>query len=226
MNNGYHKLRDELEHTELDSIVPGFDRNAAWRELSPRLKKDKSIHWLRYAAALVVLLIIGFIVKMQMGTENSTGTDITVVEQAPKQVAAPAVTKPAPTTQPPPTPHNTIARHKKKAHKKVTRPLQPVDNNPDEIQEHIAQETPAPTEHVAMTDTVEEPVLATQAKPLIKRRKAIHLLDIDNENRQAAMQNRNELQGIPHRIAQWMPGMRQPLNDGNEHNLSSLFKAN
>ncbi|MCD6064914.1 MAG: hypothetical protein K0R82_2825, partial [Flavipsychrobacter sp.] len=88
----------------------------------------------------------------------------------------------------------------------------------------IANNPQQKAETVQEPGNVEQPVI-TQTKPIIKRPKAVHLLDIDNENRQAVIQNPRELQGgLPQRIVNLIPG-RPYSNTENDRKPTSLFKT-
>ncbi|WP_276134687.1 hypothetical protein [Polluticoccus soli] len=225
MSNDYKRLKEELDGTDLDSILPGFDREASWKELSPRLKKtqNKTFAW-RYAAALVAIIIVALMVRIQMNKPN-------VNEQVAKTV--PVATMPAAVdthtaatqtkVEPIPEPITVVAAKKATTHKTapVQKMVQP-DSQPLPVEEHIANTQPDPVQP-EVTDNVEQTVATV--KPVIKRPKAIHLLDIDNENRQAVIQNRKELQGLSQRIVNLIPG-RQYSNTDNDRKPSSLFRAN
>jgi hypothetical protein len=225
MSNEYKRLKEELEGADLDSLLPGFDREASWKELSPRFQKaQKKTYWLGYAATLALIIVIAWTVRMQLNKQDKTQNVATV---APTQPAAgdtaPAITQPAPIVTT--TPEKNIAlQHPAKPKRK---PAVKTIKQPEKIQLAeglIANNPQQKAETVQEPGNVEQPVI-TQTKPIIKRPKAVHLLDIDNENRQAVIQNPRELQGgLPQRIVNLIPG-RPYSNTENDRKPTSLFKT-
>lgn len=223
MDNEYNKLRNELENADIDSILPGFDQQAAWQELSPRLKKNKSVYWLRYAAALAIILIVAFVVRMQMDSEIPTKDNVTSTIQTQLPETTLPVTK-SPGIPQPVTSGTTLAMRRQKTQKEGITVVQPYINTP-EVTGEIAKENKTIVEDLVTADTITASVVATQVKPVIKRPKAVHLLDIDNENRQAVIQNRNELQTLPLYFAFLIPA-NQYAGSESDRKPSSLFKSN
>lgn len=223
MGNEYKRLNEELEGADLDSLLPGFDREASWNELSPRLKKvqKKRTYWLGYAAALAVILVVAWTIRMQLNktevTENVA--KVTPAQPAPETEAVtgkPAVVAPvSPKENIAPQP--AIARKTKPQTTKRIEEAKPTE-------ELIANNPQQPAETTEEPKQIVEPVI-TQTPPVIKRPKAVHLLDIDNENRAAAIQNHRELQGLPQRIVNLIPG-RPYSNIESDRKPSSLFSTN
>lgn len=226
MSNEYKRLKEELDSVDLDNILPGFDREASWKELSPRLKKtqNRTFAW-RYAAALVAIIIAAVLVRMQM---NKPNVEEQVVTTAPAVTTTPAIVDTKVTETQPRVEPLTEAEPPLVARKSFTRKSAPAhqtahpQSQPLPVEEHIANTQPEPVQP-EMTENIEQPVAT--AKPAFKRPKAIHLLDIDNENRQAVIQDRNELQSVTQRIVNLIPG-RQFSNIDNERKPASLIKVN
>jgi hypothetical protein len=155
---------------------------------------------------------------MQMNTEAPIENNIVSTKQTPatKTTVTPELI----------TPNTTKTVQKQKTQKERRTTIQePVNNNIPEITEEIIQENKVAVENIVAADTMKEPVVATQVKPIIKRPKAVHLLDIDNENRQAAIHNRNELQSVPQRFVFLIPS-HQYGGGESDRKPSSLLKIN
>lgn len=226
MDNEYNKLRKQMDDADIESILPGFNKETAWQELSPRLKKGRNTYWLRYAAAVVVVLTIALLVKIQMDKAEPTETSISVIKPVPAPAIVPPISLPAALPE-------TTSPEKKPATVKLVLPegritpaKQATGSDPIALTQEIVREETAMADNIAKPDTAGTPVVASKVKPVIKRPRAVHLLDIDNENRQAAIQNRNELQTLPQRFVFLIPIGNQHNGNESDRKPSSLFKSN
>lgn len=221
MANGFDKWKAQLDDSSLDEVLPGFDTNAAWKELSPRLKKKEKnpFRLWAYAATLVGIFFGGLLLKTGLEKDSVTNNIVTV--SIPAATTAPAIPqttiitktdtiiKTVVVSNPPKPQRGNVAKEK-------------VNNEPVIVKQEPAQTNIEPfTKHENKTEQV-------IAKATPKRRiKAVHLLDINEEDRQIVIQDGGKSQSLQERIGYYLssPGRITDVgNDKSPSGLKSLFK--
>lgn len=223
MENDFKKLRDKIDDAFTDDIIPGFDKEAAWNELSPRIKKKRaiSVKWWAYAAAIIAIMI---------GLGGWLAT-IQTTDDAPLQVT----TKPAPVIKedvmPAPVHKEPVASPEAVVLNKAGTPIRKKTPAKQPTVENVIAGEEVKDEAVIVKDTL--PVVIAKEAPeeeiipssLPKRRiRALHLLDIDNEDREIVINEAGELQTIQQRISFFAIPRQASENDMPAPGLKSLFK--
>jgi hypothetical protein len=207
MENDFEQLwNDKLEGAPLKDLVPGFDREAEWNKLSEKLRPSRKrpvwLVWSHAAAIILGILITWFLMKESGGNKQEPNLQV---------VNAPAPVKPEDSTLGLPLPYPAQKPDIKNATALQNPAMQNI-NNPKNIivgktqkikktQQDILKEaqhnTPDNNEVAKQNNTKEiNPAPLpdsndnkTQHPPhpiaIVKktRQQAIHLLDIDNEDR-------------------------------------------
>lgn len=184
MAEDFEKLMSEkMEGASLKEVMPEFDKEAVWNELDNRLAAPAGRKvlplWWTHAAAVAAGILLGVVLIRSLYGDGGSGVEENTVTTVIKQDAAPAVVVKRDTVfipvQPAMVPVKEVIVRKKQA--------MPHEQLP--VQEHVAVETSKePTQPPATEKAIEQQPVAT-VKP--KKIKAVHLLDIDNENRQTAL---------------------------------------
>lgn len=185
-------LNDKLDDASLNEIMPEFDKDAEWDNLSERLPGKKRrilplVGW-THAAALVAGLLIGGLFFLSRDGEQ------VIVENEPtaEKQNIPDVNINAPV--------DTVYITKTEVVKKSTQNIKPVirasnrSYPPMKTQPEII--TPAPEEQKPVivqykdtTVTASQPVAIAQTQKTKEKITVVHILDIDNEDRQSALNN-------------------------------------
>ena len=226
MASDFEKMMNEkMDNASLKDVLPDFDKAATWSELENRLPEKKSkplFAWWTHAAAVVAgILLGGFALQTIFNHDTNTEPIIQVAQE--KQTTVPAevivktdtvfITKEVMPAEP-------IA---KPVHKAVTPQPQPKEViAKEETKKPVKTEKALPVVEDIIAPKQEEVV--AQAKP--KKVKPIHLLDIDNEDRQDALYNNDpedwKRSGFTMRIS----SKRLPNNNNQREPslLNGLFK--
>lgn len=191
MEREFEKLERNLDNADINDIMPSFDKQREWNDLQERLdqsnKKMILPLWFRYAAAVLVAVLLGGVVANKWMTNKEE-----IVAQE-NQIPTPktiTINKP----QEPP-----IANEKKTTPLKEVVTAQKVDSkkNLPAVEKHeqptVRKEAIAKAQKpiVAPQPKVEAPIeyekeiVTTVPSPL--KKKVIHLLDIDNEDREVVL---------------------------------------
>lgn len=209
------RLKEKMDSASLQDIMPGFDKEATWAEIDERMSERKKRVlplWFNYAAAVAVgLLLGGGLVKMWW-------KDTVVVTQL-----AQVIVKKTPTTIQP------VDTMTNKVDVQIAVPQSvPVHTNTNNIaktkpQTKPAVDTQAPSLHTPKTDDipttptpdVQQDVVAQTTTQPIKKRKTVHLLDIENEDRQTALNDVSAQSATRVRMVMQVP--LQPVESGGNH---------
>ncbi|MEZ5017862.1 MAG: hypothetical protein R2800_12465 [Flavipsychrobacter sp.] len=194
MKREFEKLGKRLDSADLNDIMPSFDKQAEWSDLQERLqaadKKRVIPIWFRYAAAVVAGLLLGGVSVNQWLSNGGVTAPIAVEQTAPTTQPTIIINQPSVPS------YNTIenAQTVEEAVATVERKEKPI------VKEHQVKEAPkeiiattkneekikpAPTTIAPKQIEQQEEVVAEIKSPL--KRKAVHLLDIDNEDRQIVL---------------------------------------
>lgn len=210
------RLKEKMDKASLQDIMPGFDKEATWAEIDERMSERKKRVlplWFNYAAAVAVgLLLGGGLVKMWWKD--------TVVVTQPAQV----IVKKVPTTIQP------VDTMTNKVDVQITAPQSvPIHTNTNNIAKTRSQTKPtedsqAPALHLhtpktndiiaTVTPDVQQDVIAQTTQP-IKKKKTVHLLDIENEDRQLALNDLSTSPATRVRIVMQVP--LQSVESGSDH---------
>lgn len=228
MSSDFERMMNEkMDNASVKDVLPGFDKDAAWAELEPRIAQKKQkplLAWWTHAAAIVAGIIIGgFTLQLLLNTNNEGAVPAEVVQVQEQQYVAPVVV-PADTVYivkevEVPAKNNVQPAPQLKSQPKYTQP------KPAVATEAIAQQpaeqaielTPAPVEKKQQQP---EQAIA-QAKP--KKVKPIHLLDIDNEDRTDALYHNDPTASQRSGFALHISTKRLP--DNNTQQQSSLLNG-
>lgn len=170
------QMRDKMEQGKLDDIMPDFDKDMAWEDLSARLpepkKKRPVIVWWTHAAALIAGILLGGVaLKMLLQPQViTTEPQIVTVEkyQEPEVVVKTDtvfITKEIRTT-----PVESVVNPERKENVVIAK------QQDDEV-----KEVAPPKEEVQQ----QQKDVIVQTKP--KKVKPVHLLDMENEDRSTAL---------------------------------------
>lgn len=180
MAKDFEKLVNEkIEGASLKDVMPDFDKEAMWNELDNRLpvpagRKVLPLWWTHTATVAAGILLGVVLIRSLYGG----GIDDNAATTAVKQDAAPVVVVKRDTVFVPVEPSGPTKGP-------IVENKQPGPHQQVPVQQQIAVETlQEPTRQPVAEKTMEQQPIA-QSKP--KKIKAVHLLDIDNENRQAAL---------------------------------------
>lgn len=209
------RLKEKMDSASLQDIMLGFDKEATWADIDERMSERKKRVlplWFNYAAAVAVgLLLGGGLVKMWWKD--------TVVVTQPAQVTV----KKTPTTIQP------VDTMTNKVDVQIAVPQSvPEHANTNNIaktkpQPKPAVDTQAPSLHTPKTNDipttptpdVQQDVVAQTTTPPIKKRKTVHLLDIENEDRQTALNDVSAQSATRVRMVMQVP--LQPVESGGNH---------
>lgn len=172
MREGFENWKDKLEGEDAQDMVPGFDAQATWQKLQPRIAKKQPMKWQLFAAAMLVGLLIGAAV-MRLWTDT-TATSVTMVKN-PTQVIKETVAvhdtvyAAAPVAQPQVHDVAIAKTVRKQLPKKEQQILTPTVQQP---QETVVAQQETPKQKV-------EETIAAAPKP---KQRVLHLMDIENED--------------------------------------------
>lgn len=196
MGNDFEKMMNEkMEGASLEELMPDFDKQATWEELEQRIpgeeKKTKPVFaWWTHAATLAAGLIIGGIIIKSLTVTNPT-----------QQTQPVATTTEQITTGEPEiiVKTDTVFITKEVPAAPVETPVQkaitPKPTQPKQETFIAQEETPKQKENKEQTiqpiiqEEIKKPQQAVAVASKQKQVKPIHLLDIDNEDRQDALYN-------------------------------------
>lgn len=230
MGNDFKKMMNEkMEEASLDEVMPEFDKHATWNELEERIpaKKKKVVPvWWTHAATLAAGLILGAVIIKSLSVNNAdtnTPAPVAVTKETKqpevivktdtvfitKEVIVPPVQKPIQkAVAPQPTPPKQETRIAQKPNND-TQQQAPIIEPP--VQDKIVKKQ-------------QPEAVAQQSKPA--QPKPIHLLDIDNENRQDALYHNDP--SATHRSGFALQISTKRLPDKNNQQqpslLNNLFK--
>lgn len=201
------RLKEKMDSASLKDIMPSFDSEATWADIDDRMsaKKKRIVPvWFNYAAAVAVgLLLGGGLVKMWWkDTKVITSPAEVIVKKVPttmtpidtmtNRVDVQISTQSPATTQPKtvvPTQH--IAKTNSEQNKQTPLPhIATVDT-----QEVLAQAPEQKDKLVTPILEVQEDVVVKTATSPIKK-KTVHLLDIENEDRGTVLNSQQPAQSI------------------------------
>lgn len=206
------KLNERFDDASLEELMPEFNVNREWNRVAEKLDKKKKlipVIWLRYAAVLAVgLLVSWLLMKQWMGNENKIQIEPAVVHQQ-IDTAAKAMQPVEPVMK-----EETVAVSKKgvapRGQEKKPRPEQPIEKAPEMIPEPAQQEPQLAVEEPAQpTVPKQEPVIATKTKRSVQ---AVHLLDINNEDKQIMIKGGDKQLQYKDPIARLLSPGRLPDN--------------
>lgn len=222
------RLKDKMDNTSLKDIMPSFDSEATWAEIDDRMsaKKKRIVPvWFNYAAAVAVgLLLGGGLVKMWWSdtkvitspTEvivKKVPTTMTPIDTMTNKVEVQISTKSPATTQPRSvTPNQHIA--KTKADKAETTKTAIEQITTVDTQEVLVQAPERNDKPITPTPEVKEKVVVKTTTSPIKK-KTVHLLDIENEDRQAALNDVSAPSATRVRMVMQVP--LQEVESGADH---------
>ncbi len=218
MGTDFEKMmNDKMENASLHDVLPGFDKDQAWDELSEKLpaKKKRRVVpvWWTHAAAVVAGVLIGSvaITTILNNDDKQAEQQVTIAN---KPVAPQVIVKTdtvyvtkeveVPVVQP------------------VAAPLQPVQKQQvvvaqqKEVAQPVKKKDQAPA-IVTETLTEEKTVIA---KAPVKKVKPVHLLDIENEDRNTALYQSDPSAKVRSGFALQISAERLPAS--NQH-ASSIF---
>lgn len=218
-------LNDKLDYTSLNEIMPEFDKEEEWEKLSNRLpvKKRKIlplIGWTHAAALLVGLLISSLFF---LSREDKS---LIVTNTAPEEITTPTdvfINVPVDTvyiTQAPAPASNT--KNIQPVIRASNRSYSPMKTHPGAPSEKETQE-PVIVQH---TDT---PTITNDTEPIAQKNNqkekitVVHILDIDNEDRQSALNNYDPSQKQRTGFALQITTRRLP--DENSEKPTSLVRS-
>jgi hypothetical protein len=175
------QMRDKMDEASLKDLMPRFDKDEEWDQLSERLHPNRRrniipMMW-SHAAAIVIGVTIGWILLKNTGKESAGANEVARVINTTTPQAAPttAVT------------HDTVLRE-------VVR-IKEVPSHATGIARTAAPPIIHDTVMIVAQSTVTSPVTADTFKPATvaasaavatvkrPRPRAVHLLDIDNEDK-------------------------------------------
>lgn len=206
MGDEYKKLKDRMDNASLDEVMPGFDHMQTWSELEQRIPKKKRMplaSWWSHAAALIAGLLIGGVLLNALRGKETVVQEVPVANSkvksqnskdgmpvlAEQQEIAPTVIKETDTLYI--VKELLVGNSKVKYQKsKIQTPhhKSQITNSQFQSEPVIVQKPePEKQEQPVIHDTPAQSqmVVVTQQKPA--RVKPIHLLDIENEDRQTAL---------------------------------------
>lgn len=184
MSNDFEKLMNEkMDNASLNDVMPDFDKAATWNELESRIptKKTKPLFaWWTHAAAIVAGIVLGgFALQILFNQDKNNAAPATVV-QVEKQPAEVIVKT------------DTVFITKEVMTEPVVQPIRKASTPQPKVEEVIVQEeAKQPLETKKPLPVIEEEIIPETKEVIAKAKKVkpIHLLDIDNENRQDALYN-------------------------------------
>ena len=209
MAKDFEKLVNEkMEAATLKDVMPDFDKEAMWNELDNRLpqpiKKKILPLWWTHAAAVAAGILLGVVLIRSLSGDGNSGIKENTVTTVIKQDAAPVVVVKRDTVFIPVQPAVPVKEV-------IVRKKQVMPHQQLPVQEHAAVETQEIEQLLPETakNTEQQPV--AQIKP--RKKKAVHLLDIDNENRQTALYHNDA--DVHHRTGFALQISAQRLPDNN-----------
>ncbi len=190
MDRDFERLNRKLEEADIKDISPSFDKNDGWAQLEGRLEEQDRRRvvplWIKYAAAAVIVLLMGSVgMKLWLGAPDKTTP--TIVKQIPASqepiiINKPIVneTKAIATVQKKPSKEHIKHQDKKPPHRNTSIADKVLDKTIDVV---------VATEKIIDTVVLEQPekkeVMVADVPPL--KPKVLHLLDINNEDRQTVL---------------------------------------
>lgn len=222
------RLKEKMDNTSLKDIMPSFDSEATWADIDDRMsaKKKRIVPvWFNYAAAVAVgLLLGGGLVKMWWkDTKVITSpaeiivkkvpTTMTPIDTMTNKVDVQISTKSPATTQPRSvTPNQHIAKTKTDKAETTKTPIEQITTV--DTQEVLVQAPERNDKPITPTPEVKEnAVVKTTTIPI--KKKTVHLLDIENEDRQAALNDVSAPSATRVRMVMQVP--LQEVESGADH---------
>ena len=205
MSSDFEKMMNEkMEQAKPEELMPCFDRNAAWENISERIPSNKKTRvlpvWWTHAAAVVVGILIGSSLLLLQNKQGNTPTVATIKETGPlkeivRETDTVFITKEIITYTATPAPRR-----------------QPVVQQP---KSNPLPETAPPQEVLVQEKPIENPIpVAPQPEitpePEKQEIKVVHLLDIENEDRKSALNNYDPAEEHRSGFALQMPTRRLP----------------
>lgn len=176
MGDDFKKLKGRLDDAGLDDVLPGFDREQAWAELKQRIPAKKSkplVGWWSHAAALVAGLLIGAMLIKSLSEQEVAAPVPVVAEQ---QDVTPTIIQRTDTVY--------VVQESESKIKGQKPTVQPSNHK----SEPVIVQAPEPVQQEAtIPDTPETQQEVVVAKQQPTPARPIHLLDIENEDRQTAL---------------------------------------
>lgn len=227
MSSDFEKMMNEkMKQAKLSELMPGFDRDAEWEQLEKRIPEKKTrvlpVWWTHAAAVVAGLLIGGSFLLLQNDEPQSTvvtqqdeqpvkeievqtikETDTVYIAKEVEVIktvpATPTATKPVLKPEPATTP----------------------EQQQEELTEVVAQESP-------VNPAIPVPEVRETPAPKRKEIKVVHLLDIDNEDRQSALNHYDPSQAQRSGFVLQISTKRLPDENSNRPKslLNSIRKTN
>lgn len=193
MEREFENLENQLDNANLNDIMPSFDKDAGWAGLQEKLddaeKKRIIPIWFRYAAVVVGLLLGGLLIKQLVGGNNLTPQVAVHQNNATTLPQAIIVNQPkehlATHTEQKQSAAVAIVKEKRKIAPIIKEvEIEQKENNKviTELQEEL---TP---KNVVEKMVAKQKEIVVEEQVLL-RRKVVHLLDIDNEDREVVLSN-------------------------------------
>lgn len=175
MAEGFDSWKDKLEDANAEDVT-GFDANATWQKLQPRIAK-RPTQWRLAAAAVLIGLLLGAGITMLMSNQPQVQTVAVQPQHTTKETIVVHDTivhiVPEPIIQ-----QQHIAMNKTRQQSNSVAKKQQAVTTPEERIVVVAEpETIQP---------VEEAVATTTTKP---KQRIIHLMDIENEDKKMMLSN-------------------------------------
>ncbi|HEY9176428.1 MAG TPA: hypothetical protein VIN07_01995 [Flavipsychrobacter sp.] len=212
-------LREKMENASAGDVMPGFDKEREWEELSGRLPGNQKRVWLpviRYAAVLLVGILAGGM-AMQQWWMSDKEADVTDVAHVAPQPVAKEIIKTDTVYVP-------VEKTIVSAHKNTRRTSNvTVNAKPEKPIDHPAKEYQPPAEIINPQEQV-QPIASVNTKP--KQVKPVHLLDTDNEDRSSALFYNDPEASSKRGFALHISAKRLPDNNNEQQRavLSELLK--
>lgn len=223
MSTDFEKMmNDKMEQASINDVLPGFNKEQTWDELSQRVHKKKKkvipLFWTHAAAVAVGLLIGSFTFNMFFNNRNNNTTVITRGNEIQQKVIVRTdtvfITKEikAPI-------ESTIPNHP--INKNNYKPIPQTVIAKQDTEPQIKEVEHAPQQIIEDTESVKE-AIALKAKKI----KPVHLLDVENEDRNSALYHSDPAAKIRTGFAFQITTDRLPTNNTPEQQpvLRSLFK--
>lgn len=177
-------MNEKMDNASVHDVLPGFDKEATWDELSAMLPEKKKrvlpLWWTHAAAVVAGLLIGGMLWHFAIDKED---TQVIVAKNPETTSAVTDVIIKRDTVFIRVQPQEVVA---KTTNKKTAAPSQQIKRP------NLKNNQPQPREEVIVTTTPEQPqttqpAIQPEVKYAAKKAKPVHLLDIQNENRETAL---------------------------------------
>lgn len=212
-------LREKIDNASAGDVMPDFDKEKEWEELSGRLPGNKKRIWLpviRYAAVLLVGILAGGVAMQLWWMSDKKAGVVDIAHLAPPPVATETVKT---DTVYIPVEKTVVATSKN------TRRIRTVAINaePESAIHQPAKEYQQPAEIIKQEEQV-PPIASVNKRP--KQVKPVHLLDTDNEDRSSALFYNDPEAGSKKGFALHISAKRLPDNNSEQQRavLGELLK--